>query len=231
MRIRWLMMAAALALLAGCGGEPPAETHRVEVSGTGEVDLPAELADLHLGFEVMADSPSEASERLRKKVNPLVEELRGALPEGAELQARSLTVSPQYRWKEGERSLEGYHATRSVQLLGLPVSETGEWTARLVKENPQTMSLNNFRLREGNSAEQKALDRAFRNARHRAEALAASADRELGQTLSIQEQQVSQPGPRAMMAMDASEATRETDDFEPGSVRARADVRVAFALE
>lgn len=230
MRVRLMAMAAVL-VLAGCSSDRPDETHRVEVGGTGEVDLPAELADLRLEFEAMADNASKAGERLRHKVNPLIEDLRGALPEGAELQARSLTVSPQYQWQEGERSLEGYHATRSVQLLGLPVSETGEWTARLVKEDPQTMSVNNYRLKEGNTAEQQALDRAFRNARQRARALATSADQELGQTLSIKEQQVSQPGPRAMMATAASEETRETDDFEPGSVRARADVRVTFSLE
>lgn len=230
MRSRLIVMVAALAVLAGCSEGKDAGEHRVEVSGTGEVSLPAELADLHLVFEVTADEASSASEQLREKVNPLVEELRGALPEGAELQARSLTVAPQYRWQEGERSLEGYQASRSIQLKALPAADVGEWTARLSQKNPQNLSISHFRLREGDTAEQQALARAFRNARGRAEALADSAGRELGQTLSIQEQQISQPGPRAMMAADASESAREADEFEPGSVRARADVRVTFSL-
>jgi uncharacterized protein YggE len=164
-------------------------------------------------------------------VNPLVEELRGSLPEGAELQARSLAVAPQYRWNEGERSLEGYQATRSIQLMALPVAELGEWTSRLSEKNPQRLSVTNFRLREGDTAEQQALARAFRSARRRAQALAESAGRELGQTLSIQEQQVSQPGPHRMMAADAREGAREADEFEAGHVQAQADVRVTFALE
>jgi len=232
MRSRLMVMVAAVAVLAGCSeGRDADEVHRVEVSGTGEISLPAELADLHLGFEVTADGAYEASERLRAKVNPLVEDLRGSLPGGAELQARSLAVAPQYRWDEGEQSLEGYKATRSVQLMALPVSALGEWTARLSEQNPQRLSVSNFRLREGDTAEQQALARAFRSARGRAQALADSADRELGQTLSIQEQQVSQPGPRRMMAADAREGAQEADEFEAGSVRAQADVRVTFALE
>ncbi|PAU76407.1 hypothetical protein CK501_15840 [Halovibrio salipaludis] len=228
MRSRLIVMIVALAVLAGCSeGRDADGPHRIEVSGEGEISLPAELADLSLGFEVMADGAYEASERLRAKVNPLVEELRGSLPEGAELQARSLAVAPQYRWNEGERSLEGYQATRSIQLMALPVAELGEWTSRLSEKNPQRLSVTNFRLREGDTAEQQALARAFRSARRRAQALADSAGRELGQTLSIQEQQVSQPGPHRMMAADA----READEFEAGHVQAQADVRVTFALE
>ncbi|WP_077529380.1 SIMPL domain-containing protein [Vreelandella utahensis] len=226
-----LMMIAALAVLAGCSDKDADEPHRVEVSGTGEISLPAELADLHLGFGVTADGTHEASERLRAKVNPLVEKLRGSLPDGAELQARTLAVAPQYRWDEGEQSLEGYKATRSIQLMALPVAELGEWTARLSEKGPQRLSVSNFRLREGDTAEQQALARAFQSARRRAQALADSAGRELGQTLSIQEQQVSQPGPRRMMAADTREGAQEADDFEAGSVQARADVRVTFALE
>ncbi|MGM0451514.1 MAG: SIMPL domain-containing protein [Pseudomonadota bacterium] len=232
MRKRLIVMMAALVVLAGCSeGRDAEEPHRIEVSGAGEVSLPAELADLDLVFEVTADGAYEASERLRAKVNPLVEELRGSLPDDAELQARSLAVAPQYRWDDGEQNLEGYKATRSIQLMALPVAELGEWTARLSEQNPQRLSVSNFRLREGDTAEQQALARAFRSARGRAQALAESADRELGQTVSIQEQQVSQPGPRPMMAADAREGTQEADEFEPGSVRAQADVRVTFALE
>jgi|GEM_PF-1955838 len=232
MRSQLIVMVAALAVLAGCSdGRDADEPHRIEVSGTGEISLPAELADLHLGFEVTADGAYEASERLRAKVNPLVEDLRGSLPDGAELQARSLAVAPQYRWNEGERSLEGYQATRSIQLMALPVAELGEWTARLSEKDPQRLSVSSFRLREGETAEQQALARAFQSARRRAQALADSADRELGQTLSIQEQQVSQPGPRRMMAAGARKGAQEADEFEPGSVQARADVRVTFALE
>lgn len=231
MRSRVIVVVAALAVLVGCSDGRHAGEHRVEVGGTGEISLPAELADLHLGFDVTAKGAYEASERLRAKVNPVVEQLRGSLPEGAELQARSLTVSPQYQWKDGERSLEGYQATREIQLMALPVEVLGEWTARLSEKNPQRLSVANFRLKEGDTAEQQALSRAFRNARRRAEALAGSAGRELGETLSIQEQQVSQPGPRVMMAADVSERNRETDEFEPGSVRAQADVRVTFRLK
>ena len=231
MRSQWVIGIVALALLAGCSGGSSDEVHRVEVGGTGEVSMPAELADLHLGFETTADKASEASDQLREKVNPMVEELRGALPEGAELQARSLSVSPQYRWDEGERRLEGYRAVRSIQLLALPVAELGEWTVRLSERNPQRLSINNFRLAQSDTAEQQALAEAFRNARRRAESLADSAGRGLGPTLSIQEQQVSRPGPRPMMATAASERGGEPDAFEAGRVSAQADVRVTFALE
>ncbi|TDT43514.1 hypothetical protein DES49_1332 [Halospina denitrificans] len=229
---RLVMVVAAVVMLVGCSGDKGAETHSVEVSGTGEITLPAELADLHLGFEVTADGAYEASERLRAKVNPLIEELRGSLPEGAELQARSLSVSPQYRWDEGERSLAGYQATRTVELLALPVGELGEWTARLSEASPQRLSVANFRLEEGDTAEQQALAGAFRSARRRAGSLAESAGRELGQVISIKEQQVSQPGPRPMMmAADTRESASEPDEFEAGEVSAQAEVRVTFALE
>ena len=228
---RLIVVLVALALLAGCGTERRPGAHRVEVGGSGEVSLAAELADLHLGFEATGGKASEASDRLRDKVNPLVGELREGLPEGAELQARSLRVSPQFRWDEGERHLEGYRATRSIHLLALPVEELGEWTVRLSETNPQRLSITNFRLAESDTAEQKALARAFRNARRRAESLADSAGRELGQTLAIEEQQISRPGPRPMMASAASERGGEADAFEAGRVSAQADVRVTFELE
>lgn len=231
MKDRLLIAGAALMVLTGCSGSAETPQKRVEVSGTGEVSLPAERVDLRLGFEVTADGPSEAGERLRAKVNPLIEDLDGALPEGSELQARSLSIKPQYDWKEGERSLTGYQASRSVTLSGLPVAAMGEWTARLSKRNPQRLRVTNFRLEEGDSGEQQALTQAYQHARRRAETLADSAGQELGQALTIEHQNESRPGPRPMMEADVSASSGQADRFKVGDVNARAQVRVTFALQ
>ncbi|XOZ33167.1 SIMPL domain-containing protein [Halomonadaceae bacterium KBTZ08] len=231
MRACSIIAGAALVVLAGCSGSVETGKNRVEVSGTGEVSRPAERVDLSLGFEVTADGPSEASERLRAKVNPLIKDLDGALPEGSELQARSLSIKPQYDWKKGERSLTGYQASRSVKLVGLPVAAMGEWTARLSQRNPQRLRVTNFRLEEGDSAEHQALAKAYQQARRRAETLADSAGQALGQAVTIKHQDASQPGPRPMMEADVSASSEQADRFKVGDVNARAQVRVTFALQ
>lgn len=161
MRIAPLVLAAALAAvptLAPAG----AFSEGVEVKASGEVTRQARYADIELTFQAREKEQADAADQVRDQVNELIEYLREELPDTASFQARSLSVTPQSKWDDGERIITGYQVTRGIQIRSLAVENLGDWSAHLAQLNPHRMQIANYSATAGSDTEEQELTKLLK---------------------------------------------------------------------
>lgn len=156
MRRTPLILAAALAALPALTPAAPF-TDGIQVSASGEVTRKARFADIELTFQARDEDQARAAEQVRNQANELIDYLREELPEQARFQARSLTVTPQSKWDDGERVITGYRVSRGIRIEAISVERLGDWSTHLAQLDPHRLQISNYSATAGNSGESEQL--------------------------------------------------------------------------
>ena len=234
----WLAVAAFLGLGSAVHAQPVTQcvddVTTLTAQGEARIERPATHVDIHARFMERAQTSAAASNALEARFGPLLDRLRARTEKPMRLVAANASITPQWRYDDGDRTLAGFVATRMLRLTDVPVDEAGAWMQTLTDAEPDSLSLENYTARpEGGADAHPALAAAIRNARTRAETMADALGQSIGEALCIHE--VSAPSPRPMRsatlaATGPDDATREPS-IEPDTVIDHARVTVVFFLE
>jgi hypothetical protein len=225
------LLVLAVAALAGVGLPEPAggasddAREGITVTGTGEVRATPDRADLSFGVQTEGTTAAEALAANSSATRRLIDALKEAGVDGKDLKTEHLDVSPRYDVdKVGEQ--RSYSANSMVSVGNQPLDRAARLADVGVGAGADNVSGPSLSVADRDGQYRRALERAFEDARDKAEVLAASAGVSLGKVTAIVESD-QHGGP--VWAMESRAANAKTS-IEPGSEQVAATVTVTFAL-
>jgi uncharacterized protein len=224
------LLVLAVAALAGvgrpeaAGGASDAPREGITVTGTGEHRATPDLASFTFGVQTEGATAAKALAANSAALRDVVEALKKAGVAAKDLKTEHLDVSPRYDVDKVPEA-RGYSANSSVTVSNQPLGRAERLSDVAVGAGADTVSGPSLSVADRDDQYRRALERAFADARKKAETLASAAGVSLGEVTAIVEG--SQPQP--FYAAEARTLDAKTP-IEPGSEQVTAVVTVTFAI-
>ncbi len=243
-----LILVIALLLLGayvrGTKYTPTAQLAKsLTVSGEGKATATPDTLSINLGITETGATTQDAQTAMEKKVTAfkgLLKEMN--FPEN-KIQTENLNVYEDYDWTQSGRQSKGYRANQNItlELTGSDIAKRG---SEIISQIPALGNIivnsTNFFVKDPQAGVQAAREKAFENAKIKAEQLAKLSGQKVGKVLSIQDgssDQNSYPTPYyratnyAMDSAGAEAKTISTDTLSAGENTVTHYMTVVFGLE
>ncbi|MUM19549.1 SIMPL domain-containing protein [Mycobacterium sp. CBMA271] len=232
--------AAAMAVLvAGCGDESadsPESTRNVTVVGKGEVKGAPDVLRADVGVSVTAKDVSGALSQASEKAQAVIDAVVGAGVAREDVQTNELSIQPEQTYPPGGAPrITGYNATNSVRINVRDLKKASEVLDKAVQAGGEAARLSGVTFDLDNDADlvKGARERAFNDAKSRAEQYAGLSGSKLGEVLRIDESHGSVPPPAPMMSKRAPMPAdaQFAPPLEPGQQTVSFQVSVIWELK
>jgi uncharacterized protein len=204
----------------------------VTVIGVGEVRVVPDEAVIVIGVQTQAESALAAMNENSERMDEVVNSLRAAGIQTADIQTRTVNLFPRYAEEQqltrpGLGEIIGYTASNQVEVRARQIANVGAVIDNAIMAGANTIDGIRFEVSNPVVAMDQARQAAMTEARRKAEQLAELADASLGNVLTISEFSRT-PGPvfRETMVMDVAVAP-----IEPGTETIEVEVQVSWYLE
>ena len=119
-RLKALLLVGSLLTLTSCqavssNAQTPnlaSAARTLTVSGTGTVNIPTTLTQVRLGVEIQGKTAQDVQQQIAKRSQMVVELLKSRKVE--KLQTTGISLNPNYTYKNGKQSINGYSGTNIV---------------------------------------------------------------------------------------------------------------------
>jgi hypothetical protein len=207
------------------------EPRTITVTGTGLVRGTPDVLELLVGVKTRASSAVEALDRNSTQTRRVIEVLRDAGVEDDDLQTTNLSISPFY--DEEGNNLEGYAVSNQLRAAIRDLDEAGGVIDAATKVAGNEIVVNGvfFSFDDNTELVAKARTDAVKRARLQAEQLAEAAGVELGDLLSLTEDNA--PFGPALEFERTFGASGEADaaaPIEPGSEQLSVQVTLIYEI-
>lgn len=190
----------------------------IEVSGSGEVELTADIASFNIQVSELGKTTKEAQALANVKMGAILKTLRSQGIEDKDIKSTALNLRPSYTWIDNKQILEGQVASQSLAVIvrDLP------GLARIIDTLGEIsgITLNSVTLDKDDKSEAlvEAREKAVAAALAKAETYARSTNMQVGLPIAISESSVATAyAPRAMKMM-ASEAYDMATEIPAGTM-------------
>jgi len=206
----------------------------ITVGGRANVSGTPDTLRLDLSVVVTAPTVSEALAKANGSADAVQKSLLGSGVATKDLQTSGLNISPDYDYStNGSPRLKGYQVSESVSAKLRDLGRAGDAIGKAAGAGGNAVRVNGISLdlEETGVLVSKARDKAFADARAKAEQYAKAAGRPLGDVLSIAES-VSTPSPIPLSnaAAAGSALDKASVPVQPGSQDVSVSVTVVFAM-
>lgn len=211
---------------------------RISVQGEGIVRVIPDQATVRFGIVTQSPDPEEARRRNAEASRDAMNAVRALGIEERKIRLETLTLQPAREYDpETRRWIEkGYEATRQVVVEINDLEVLPQLIAEVVQKGANRLDGIQYDLQNRDTARNEALVNALTEAREKARLMTSTLDAELGEVLTITEQQFDFPRPylqldRAQMAVAKDEMAAEPEAYAAGEIEVRTVVQVVFAIQ
>ena len=203
----------------------------IEVQGSAEVSVPADVARVSFAVETRAVTAADAAAENADLMDAVLRSLRAGGFAELRLETFGYSLRPEYSFSDDRaRTVEGYTALNNVQATVGDVEAVGGVIDAAIAAGANRIGSISFDAEDIEEARTRALEEAVAAARAEARIIAASLGHELGAALEVRGG-AQRPSPRPMdMAVMSMRAESAPTPIEAGERTVRADVTVRFAL-
>jgi hypothetical protein len=201
--------------------------HTVTVSGSSVVTSKPDEAVISLGVQTQAQTATDALSQNAAKMNDVIDAIKGLGIDAADISTDSVDLSPQTN-NNGTQVI-GYVAQNSVSVTVHDLSKAGSVIDKANAAGSNIVNGISFQVSQNNPALTAALTDAVKDAKSRADAMAAGAGATVGDVISITDQ--STPQPPMPFAYDKAAAAGAATPIEPGTVSTTVTVTAVWALQ
>lgn len=228
--LRWpmtLALAGVAALaMAGCDAAPGGGTdipRQVTVVGTGEVQGVPDTLTTEAGIEFVAGDVTSAMNQTSERQQAVIDALVDAGVDRKDISTTQVSLQPQYGNPDasGSANITGYRAGNTIRVK-VERDSASQVLAVIVRAGGDATRINgvSYSIEDDSALVRGARERAFNDAKDRAEQYAQLSGLRLGQVISISEiagetppTPVGMPMPRAMAAAPPVEPGQQTVSF------------------
>lgn len=159
----------------------------ISVSGRGMVSGPPDLGHLRLGVRVTNRDPEWALRSSNERIAAVQEALTDAGIAEDDITLGWFSITTVYDHVDGRRTFRGYQVSHDLSITVREIDRTGALLSIAVHSGADDVREVSFSVEDPGPWTDRARERAYENARHKAEELARLAGAELGPVRSMRE--------------------------------------------
>jgi len=231
---RLLTIALAATALTACdlGGTTHITTAPtmplIQVSATGEVSMAPDMVTVTAGVVSEGKTAREASMSNATHMTSVFEELEAAGIPRKNITTSQLTLQPRYDYSDRKAPrITGYEMRNTVMAKSYDLEQIGPMLDALVDAGVNNINGINFSIKDASAAKAEARDKAIKEARAQAEAMAKAAGVSLGALQSLSESQSGGIVPRPYATMEMS---RAATPVSAGEQQLTVTVNLSYAI-
>jgi len=227
-----LMLAAAAMAQSGPAAGPGVPA--IAVSGNAEVAAAPDRANLSLGAVVESKQAQDAQKQIAQIMQRVIKDIKAQGVPNEKIRTAGFSLNPVYSHPAPRAGQEpeapriiGYRAANTVRVQVDDLERVGGVIDAGIAAGANQLNGLTFDLRDDLKHREQALQLAVREARSKAEAIAAALNLQLGEVLEIREESgpTAYPAERRLAAPSAAGTP-----IQPGQVQVSAGVQVRFRL-
>lgn len=208
---------------------PPAPPPQITVVGTATREVEPDRAVLGVGVTTERPSPADAANENAKAARTIVDAIAAAGIERRDIRTSTLSLSPVYT--QGSASapsiIRSYRASNQVTVTVRKIEAVGPLIGKLSEKGLTNLSGPSFEVSNAEAIVDELRAAAAKDARRKAELLAAALDVKVGRVLDVRTGEAPEPVRPRMMAMKAAAAA---PPVEAGTQTLGAAVTVSFEI-
>jgi len=230
-----LLVGVAFAPMLGSRGATAADPttspeHTVTVSGSGDVSIAPDVADLSLGVSVQKPTAAAAQASAATSMTSVIAAIKKNGVDDKDIVTTNVSLSPVYDYTiNSNPRLVGYQFSNTVKVTIRKLASIAAVVDDSVTGGATTVYGINFRVGDPKAAEAKARQLAMADARAKADALATSAGTSVRGVASISEV-ATQPTPVYYSAMDSVKSSSVATPIQTGSTDVIVQVTVSYLI-
>ena len=222
-----LLMLCSLAVPVPAATTRSDDGCQIIVSGKSLITAKADQAEVNLGLEQIEKTADLAQANAAKKMKNILSALQKLAIPKDKIETTWLNLSARYEYNQGASRLVGYTANNQIRVTIDELDKTGQIIDAAINAGANNVNNVSFSLKDDKAQKKQALEKAFADARDKAEALASVSGLKLERIEQIREAQseitpVYNAGVRAMK-VEAAETP-----IIPGNIEIRGETTVAF---
>ncbi len=222
-----LILPANAALLKG-------DKTQIVVSGKGVVKAEADLAYIMVGIERTEKTAAQAQEIAAKKMKNILASLEKMGIPKDKIKTMGFRLYPKYEYDRGKRTLVGYTASNQIKVTIDDLDKVGKIIDTAITAGANNVGNITFTVKDEAPHKKEALQKAFQDAKGKAEAIANASGLVLSRIKRIQEAGAQViplvSGVRAMRAEGLGAAEVETP-IVPGKIEIRGNLTVVYECD
>lgn len=228
-------LALAVLLLAACGDtviDSGTESRTIRVSGRGEVRAEPDIARIHAGVEVRADTVTEARAGAAEAARAVIAALHTNGVAERDIQTVAFSIYATYDYREDPPRISGYAVSNSVEATVRNIGRVGEIIDAVAAAGGNAVRFDGiaFAHEDARALAETARELAIEDARARATQLATLTGVTLGEPISIVETSRDAP----LVAVSRADFAMAADSDTPvaaGTSAVSVTVDVTWAIE
>ncbi len=209
-----------------------APEHTVTVSGTGDVSVAPDVADIVVGVTVQKSTVAAAQSSAATSMNAVIAAVEKDGVDAKDIVTVDLSLSPVYDYSSGGSvpKLVGQQFTNTVQVTVRNLNSVASVVDDAIAAGATTIGGITFRLSDPKAVEAQARQMAMTDARSKADALTSAAGVSVKGVATIVET-TSQPTPVYYSgAMDAAKAESVSTPIQTGTTDIVVQVTVSYLI-
>lgn len=227
-RLFVLVLAACFLMLASASADT-AKT--ICVTGTATVSVAADRAVISVGVRTNAPEAAEASAKNAQSVESLKAALEEAGVQASDITTSYYYVNPVYDYSSlGAETIVGYQVSHVLSITIRDLEKTGNMIDLALTSGANTCDGVTFESSQAASAYDQAVIQALKEGRRKAELIALSNGKIIGELLSIEENYGSYSGVLYAKSFATGDMARGTD-LAPNALDYSATVTMTFAFQ
>jgi uncharacterized protein YggE len=209
--------------------------HSIQVNGMGRVSIAPDKADLSLSIEVQAKSAETARDQSALAMTVLIKALKESNIKDKDIQTSYVSLYPIYEQNSANK-ITGYQLANRVTVCVRDISKVSNIVDSAVKTGGNLVRLQgiNFAIDNPEAAMAQAREKAYANARTKAEQYAKLAGVTLGRIMHISEGGNIPPISAPYAQMSAMKSMTSADNSTPiqaGEQEVSVTVNVIFGVD
>lgn len=204
----------------------------IVVNGVGKVSANYDLVTLN--FEAIAENneASVAKDKVETIVNNFFANIKAAKLDDKNIKADNINLSPKYNYKDGNSTLVGYIARRSLNVNLTDFSLIAKITDIAMQSGITTIGGFTYSIVDVAKYQKQALDLALADARSKAKQIADGLDIKIGQACSVRyNSNDNSIMPRMVLSKAYSDSAVSNANYQDQSTEVKAVVDVSFIIK
>ncbi|MCL5742375.1 MAG: SIMPL domain-containing protein [Acidobacteria bacterium] len=183
------ILAFACVFVIQAAGLAQTSTGRVvRATGQATMSVKPDQVKINVGVVTQAETAQAAASQNATQVEAVLNQLRPVLGAGSDLQTVSYSITPNYRYPQGQAAvLTGYTATNMVQVTTSDLSIVGKVIDTASQAGANSVQSLRFGIKDEDPMRSQVLGQAAKQARSHAEAIAGGLGARIGGVITAQE--------------------------------------------
>jgi uncharacterized protein len=220
----------------------PAQPH-IYVEGSAELEVEPDMMNFSLNIQTLDLDLAKAKADVDARSRLLIETIKKFGIKAEDIATTALNIRPEYEYKENQRVLVGNQVSRQVDITLRDLKKYPEMMKAMVDAKISETINTNLTLANKKSVEEKVQTAAMKDARDRAERLAKSQGKSVGDPWSISEFNVRGDevwklvpnrqlmGRSSNKTVVLAEMMDSSEPFEAGKMKITAQLYVVYLLK